>query len=141
VSVIELKRKARKKFGPQPGFTVDSDWNLVKVERRVPSKTGRPFGSHRLIPFGKFGLAREMASGKVKQEYIKTVLHRDPDLADNISLHLEEPSEREIAHAMGLCNRVCKDIEVRTKCVPNDTYARYMRELRRQSRSSNKKRS
>jgi len=151
MSVIELKRKARKRFAPKPQYTDDdlaaawaygfseaqadqSEWNLVSVRRAAH----RPFGSGRKIPFGQFGPARDMVRGLVKQEYITAVIQRDPGLEDEIALHLEEPSEREIAHAMGLCNVACKEVGALTKCVPSDTYRRYMRELRRQQESSNR---
>ena len=132
MSVIELKRKARKRFGPQPGFTVDTDWNLVRVGRspRIGPRTGigRPFGSGRKIPLVQFWPAHEMASGLLKHEHIKDSIKRNPNLADEISLHLEPTPEREIAKVMGLWNEKADR--------PSDTYNRYMREHRKHESSN-----
>ncbi len=78
--------------------------------------------------------------GHLRNKYVQEAILRDPSCADDISLHLEETPEREIACAMRLCNRLCKTggVGPQAKCSPRDTYWRYMREHREQHESSNR---
>jgi hypothetical protein len=138
----ELKRKARKLLAPKPEFTIDdvtaawaygfseaqaeqSEWN-VRVGRRAAH---RPFGSGRKFPPGTFWPAHELTKAFIKNKLVEDAIKRDPVRASQITPHLQEPSEREIAQAMGLWNEMADR--------PSDTYARYMREHRKKQESSN----
>lgn len=92
----------------------------------------RPFGTGRKFPHNLFWPAHELMKSHLRHKYVQDAILRDPSSADDISLHLEETPEREIACVMRLCNRLCENggVGPQLKCSPRDTYWRYMREHR-----------